>query len=56
LVGVIQTPCILKLADNFNIDTTDFKNTVLNSGKWKKWIVDGNDDVKIAVAGHYCFG
>ena len=54
-LGVIQTQCILKLADTFNIDATDFKNKVLTSGKWKKWIVDGNDDVKIAVAGHYCF-
>lgn len=54
-LGVIQTQCILKLAANFNIDATDFKNKVLSSEKWKKWIVDGNKDVKIAVAGHYCF-
>lgn len=54
-LGVIQTKTILGLADYFGIETTEFKHTVLNSGKWKKWIIDGNDDVKVAVAGHYCF-
>lgn len=54
-LGVIQTKTILDLADQFGVDSADFKQTVLDSGKWKKWIIDGNDDVKIAVAGHYCF-
>ena len=54
-LGLIQTQCILKLADKFNISTADFKNKVLDSEKWKKWIINGDDDVKIAVAGHYCF-
>lgn len=54
-LGVIQTKTILDLADQFGVDSADFKQTVLDSGKWKKWIIDGDDDVKIAVAGHYCF-
>jgi len=54
-LGVIQTKTILDLADQFGVDSVDFKQTVLDSGKWKKWIIDGDDDVKIAVAGHYCF-
>lgn len=55
-LGVLQTRTVLNLAEYFNVDTTDFKNTVLNSKKWSKWIIDGGDDVKVAVAGHYCFG
>jgi hypothetical protein len=54
-LGVIQTKTLLSLADYFGIDTTEFKQTVLDSNKWKKWIIDGNDVVKVAVAGHYCF-
>jgi hypothetical protein len=54
-LGVIQTKTVLELADRFDIDARDFKQTILDSSKWKKWIIDGNDDVKIAVAGHYCF-
>jgi hypothetical protein len=54
-LGLIQTQCILRLADKFNIDTTDFKNKVLDSEKWKKWIIDGGDNVKVSIAGHYCF-
>lgn len=54
-LGVIQTKTILGLSDYFGINNREFKQTVLASGKWKKWIIDGNDDVKINVAGHYCF-
>lgn len=54
-LGVIQTRTILGLSNYFGIDNTEYKQTVLNSGKWKKWIIDGNDDVKVLVAGHYCF-
>ena len=54
-LGVIQTKTILSLAEYFGIDTRAFKQTVMDSGKWKKWIIDGNDEVKVAVAGHYCF-
>jgi len=54
-LGVIQTKTVLDLADRHGIDASHFKQTILDSGKWKKWIIDGNDDVKIVVAGHYCF-
>ena len=54
-LGVIQTNKILELSEKFNIDNSKFKNTVLASGKWKKWIIDGGDSVKVSVAGHYCF-
>jgi hypothetical protein len=54
-LGVIQTKTILALADQYDVDTGYFKQRVLDSGKWRKWIIDGDDSVKIAVAGHYCF-
>jgi len=54
-LGVIQTKTVLALAEKFNVDSGFFKNRVLNSGKWLKWNIDGNDSVKIAAAGHYCF-
>jgi hypothetical protein len=54
-LGVIQTKTILKLAEKFDIDSSAFKQAVLDSGKWTKWIIDGDDTVKIAVAGHYLF-
>jgi hypothetical protein len=54
-LGVIQTKRILELARQFDIDSSQFENMVLASEKWRKWIIDGNDTVKIAVAGHYCF-
>lgn len=55
-LGVIQTKVLLELAKTNNVDTTQFEQVVLNSNRWKKWIIDGDDTVKVAVAGHYCFG
>ena len=54
-LGVIQTSLILSLANKFNVNSDEFKNYVLNSGKWKKWLINGNDDIKVLIAGHYCF-
>lgn len=54
-LGVIQTKTILQLAEQYSVDTTDFKQLVLDSKKWSKWIIDGDDTVKVNVAGHYCF-
>lgn len=54
-LGVLQTKIVLQLAAEHDIDTSEFCHTVLESGKWNKWIIDGNDTVKINVAGHYCF-
>lgn len=54
-LGVIQTKTVLALAEQYDVDAGYFKDCVLASNKWRKWIIDGNDSVKIAVAGHYCF-
>lgn len=54
-LGVIQTQTLLSIAYNNNIDSSEFKQAVLNSDRWKKWIIDGDNDVKANVAGHYCF-
>lgn len=57
-LGVIQTKTIIDLAEKHNVDTESFKRTVLESGKWHKWMVDpaeNNDRLKIAIAGHYCY-
>lgn len=54
-LGVTQTKTVLQLAAEHDIDTSEFSYTVLESGKWNKWIIDGNDAVKVNVAGHYCF-
>lgn len=54
-LGVIQTQAILKLADYFNVSTTDFKKTVLDSNKWVKWTQSADSDLKVRVSGHYCF-
>lgn len=54
-LGVIQTKKILELANRYHVSSKEFKSIVLNSNKWSKWIIDGDDDVKIRIAGHYCF-
>jgi hypothetical protein len=54
-LGVIQTKIILKLALQYGIDSLEFKELVLDSGKWKKWHIDSNDDKKVDFAGHYCY-
>jgi hypothetical protein len=54
-LGVIQTKTILNLARQFDLDAADFESCVLASGKWRKWIIDGDNNVKIVVAGHYCY-
>jgi tagatose-1,6-bisphosphate aldolase non-catalytic subunit AgaZ/GatZ len=54
-LGVIKTKLILSLANQFGLDTVSFKQIILNSNKWKKWHIDGNDELKVAVAGHYCY-
>jgi len=54
-LGVIQTKTILALTNQYGIDSTDYKNLVLNSGKWKKWHIDSNDESKVDYAGHYCY-
>jgi len=55
-LGVVKTKSILKMATHWGIDATDWKNTVLQSHKWKKWHIDGDNELKVLVAGHYCYG
>ena len=54
-LGVLQTRCILSLADHFEVPSGDFKQVILDSGKWQKWLLTGDDNVKVNIAGHYCF-
>lgn len=54
-LGVIQTKLLLEFTNLMHIDNSEFQAAVLNSKKWTKWIIDGDDSVKVAVAGHYCF-
>lgn len=54
-LGVIQTQTILKLADYYGVDTTNFKKTVLDSNRWVKWTQNKDPELKVKVAGHYCF-
>lgn len=55
-LGVIQTKCVLALADVYGVDSTTFKETVVNSKRWAKWTESSNKELQVAVAGHYCFG
>ena len=54
-LGVIQTKLLLSMCSDLGINSVDFQQKVLNSQRWKKWIVDGDDSVKVCIAGHYCF-
>jgi len=54
-LGVLQTQAIIKLADYYGVPTTDFRQTVLDSGRWAKWTDSTDTDMKVKVAGHYCF-
>jgi len=54
-LGVIQTKTILKLADYYGVDSSEFKETVLQSNKWSKWMIGDDPEIKVKAAGHYCF-
>jgi hypothetical protein len=54
-LGVIQTRFILEIADNLGISAREFRNAVLASGRWRKWMLGDDDRIKALVAGHYCF-
>ena len=56
-LGHIQTETILNLCTKFDIDAAQFRNTILQSNTWDKWITnkDCADTTKIHTAGHYCF-
>lgn len=54
-LGVLQTQTIIKLADYYGVSTADFRQTVIDSGRWAKWTDSTDADMKVRVAGHYCF-
>lgn len=56
-LGVIQTSFIKDVAVWNGVDAEwhEFGAAVLGTGKWKKWIIDGDDNTKINIAGHYLF-
>lgn len=54
-LGVIQTRTVLNLAEYYEVDSDDFRNTVISSNRWTKWTNSDNNNVRVAVAGHYCF-
>ena len=54
-LGVMETMTVLNLANQYGVDTQNFKNLVLKNNKWKKWMLDDDNNVKIIVAGHYHF-
>lgn len=55
-LGVLQTRLIKRLSKKYNLgrEWDDFAQTVINSGKWSKWLVN-NEAVKVDVAGHYLY-
>lgn len=54
-LGVVETATILDLAEQYGVDTVEFKNHVLANKKWKKWMIGDNNATKVLVAGHYHF-
>ena len=54
-LGLLQTKAILRLAEYYGVDSTEFQKTVIDSNKWNKWMIGDKEATKIAVAGHYCF-
>lgn len=54
-LGVVETSTILNLSKQYKIDTAEFKNSVIANKKWKKWMLDDNNETKVLVAGHYHF-
>jgi len=57
-LGVVQTKLLKELClSRVGQDLWDpFAQKVLASGRWKKWTNSDQDDQKVIVAGHYCFG
>ena len=54
-LGVVKTKTIMQLAKTYKIPTDDWKNIVLQSKKWQKWFINGDDNLKFVIAGHYCY-
>jgi tagatose-1,6-bisphosphate aldolase non-catalytic subunit AgaZ/GatZ len=54
-LGVIQTRTLLHLAMMCTEDSQEFRQAVLASNKWTKWTKSKSADIRVLVAGHYCF-
>jgi fructose/tagatose bisphosphate aldolase len=56
-LGVMQTKALRDIAyqEEAYSEWNDFANAVLASRKWEKWIIDGNDQKKVVIAGHYLY-
>lgn len=56
-LGVIQTKVLKQFAMRYGAESAwyEFVAEVLGSNKWKKWIVDGDSNKKVDIAGHYLF-
>jgi len=56
-LGVIQTRVLrtAALTDGAINEWNDFANAVIKSNKWEKWIIDGDSDMKVNIAGHYLY-
>ena len=56
-LGVIQTKILRRLSaeNGLKSEWEAFSKDVLSSNKWKKWIIDGNDEIKVDIAGHYLY-
>lgn len=56
-LGVIQTRIIKDAAREQGLDDlwNQFAQAVIDSGKWAKWIITGDDNLKVDIAGHYLY-
>lgn len=55
-LGVLQTKFLKQVSKHgAEAEWHEFGAEVLGSGKWNKWLIDGDDRKKIEIAGHYLF-
>ncbi len=57
-LGVRQTECVLRLCNQYKVDTEAFMAVSYKSKKWKKWLELSNPDDEVlcsTLAGHYNF-
>jgi hypothetical protein len=54
-LGVRQTEVLKRLCEKheLHIDWQEFSLKVLESGKWRKWHINCDDQTKVLIAGHY---
>lgn len=56
-LGVIQTRGVRRAAQRLFVEDewNNFANAVYKSKKWEKWLVDGDEDTAVDIAGHYLY-